>query len=709
MNRYKLSALLLLFVWCNTASAQLSVTPGQTAATLANALSGGGVTISNAVLNCPSVANGTYSYAGVSPILAISNGILLTSGHAVDAIGAEPPLVSSVNGTSGDPDMLPYLPAGAVTYDACILEFDVVPTGDTVSFNYQFGSEEYRQAVCTNFNDFFAFFISGPGITGMQNMALVPGTTIPVEVNSVNNGVVGTAPGAALVNCTSLGAGSPFTSYYIDNAGGTELSYKGYTTKLRAFHQVTPCATYHLKLSIVDAGNATHDSGVFLEANSLSSNGYHFSVADSIGNTINGIAHTIVKGCNPATVTIVANHTDPNPSTVSLTYTGSAVQGIDINSLPTSVVIPGGSTTASFTVQTLPALNGNKTLTISIPAICGNFDQVTLTILDTPGVRILTPDTAVCLGQSFRIRTAGSPGLGYTWTPTAAVDTASLPQPVASPMGTTTFTLSAAYPNAGCPPMIRTFTATLGQLNLLIMGPDSAFCTGTYYTFTGLGGGNIPLYWSFVPGDTIKNLDTLLYAWGQPGVYDVTLGPVFSGCGVPTIKHVAVYSSPNVYLGADTSICPGSTVIPLTAAGSIVFTNTQWLWNTGETTPNIFVTEPGTYFVTVTGDGCTAADTINIANDCYINVPNVFTPNADGVNDYFFPRSVLARGLLKFSMSIYNRWGEEIFKTTSTDGMGWDGKFNDIPQPAGVFVYVIDASFVDGQKYHKQGNVTLLR
>jgi len=70
---------------------------------------------------------------------------------------------------------------------------------------------------------------------------------------------------------------------------------------------------------------------------------------------------------------------------------------------------------------------------------------------------------------------------------------------------------------------------------------------------------------------------------------------------------------------------------------------------------------------------------------------------------------MLTKGLATFSMNIYDRWGELVFQTTAIDGRGWDGKFNGVDQPNGVFVYVIDATFIDGQKEHHQGNVTLLR
>jgi len=92
-----------------------------------------------------------------------------------------------------------------------------------------------------------------------------------------------------------------------------------------------------------------------------------------------------------------------------------------------------------------------------------------------------------------------------------------------------------------------------------------------------------------------------------------------------------------------------------------------------------------------------------------MNLPNVFTPNGDGVNDYFFPRDLLTSGATMFKMEVYNRWGEEVFSTESTDGQGWDGRFNGTPQPEGVYIYVIDVSFKNGKTEHHQGNVSLLR
>ena len=248
---------------------QIAVAPSQNAYDLAQRLAGQGVTILNPVLTCPSVASGFFTVT--SSNLGLDSGIVLTSGRAATQgslagiNGASSLLASTNNGAPGDAQLDAL--AGMATVDACALEFDVIPFGDTIKFDYVFSSEEYINAVCGSYNDAFAFFISGGGLSGYKNLALVPGTNIPVTINSINNGIVGTL--GNISNCTSMGPGSPFTNYYLDNTTGTTLTHKGLTNVLTAISAVQPCNTYHLKLVIEDAGDALYDSGVFLKAGSL--------------------------------------------------------------------------------------------------------------------------------------------------------------------------------------------------------------------------------------------------------------------------------------------------------------------------------------------------------------------------------------------------------------------------------------------------------
>jgi len=241
------------------------------------------------------------------------------------------------------------------------------------------------------------------------------------------------------------------------------------------------------------------------------------------------------------------------------------------------------------------------------------------------------------------------------------------------------------------------------------MPSDSVFCTGTYYTFSaGTGTGN-NIVWSFGPGDTIKNVNPVVHAWPVAGTYTITIDPALAGCGNAITRAITVFPQPYISLGQDTVVCLGGSPVILYDHNNAAIAGAAWHWSTGATTPSILIDEPGTYYATITVNGCWTSDTVSVGNGCYIDLPNVFTPNSDGVNDYFFPRQLLTRGLATFNMVIFNRWGQEIFSTANTDGAGWDGRFNNVAQPEGVYVYVVDATFIDGQKFHRQGNVTLLR
>ena len=88
-----------------------------------------------------------------------------------------------------------------------------------------------------------------------------------------------------------------------------------------------------------------------------------------------------------------------------------------------------------------------------------------------------------------------------------------------------------------------------------------------------------------------------------------------------------------------------------------------------------------------------------------VDVPNAFTPNGDGVNDYV---TVKGYGIQKMDWRIYNRWGQLIYRSGSTK-TGWDGRYNGVLQPQEVYVYVLDITFTDGTNYRKKGDITLLR
>ncbi|XZF16369.1 PKD domain-containing protein [Chitinophagaceae bacterium MMS25-I14] len=214
--------------------------------------------------------------------------------------------------------------------------------------------------------------------------------------------------------------------------------------------------------------------------------------------------------------------------------------------------------------------------------------------------------------------------------------------------------------------------------------------------------------WDFGDGFTINKADVPQHAYDIDGHFVISVKARYSVCPeVSKEQSVTVLPFPKTDIGPDTAICPGSAPIVLQDK----YYNPQYTyqWNTGETAGNILVTQPGTYWVTVSDGQCATADSAVVFKSCYVDIPNAFTPNDDGINDYFFPREFLSRALISFHMQIFSRWGELIFETTSTDGRGWDGKLNGVSQGAGVYIYMIQAVFTNGVKEQHQGNVTLIR
>ncbi len=251
---------------------------------------------------------------------------------------------------------------------------------------------------------------------------------------------------------------------------------------------------------------------------------------------------------------------------------------------------------------------------------------------------------------------------------------------------------------------------TISGINIKLS--DTVICQGTYVTYTGLYAslGNTGNIWDFGDGSKIANMNPVVHGFNDAGTFTVTVTADYRACqDITASRTVVVIPQPYLNLGSDTSICKGSESIIL--ADNLNGNNpaASWMWSTGQTGPSIVIVAPGYYYATVNINNCYASDTVWVQGNCYMDIPNVFSPNGDGVNDFFFPRQFLTKGLTAFSMNIYNRWGQLIFTTTTLDGRGWDGKLNNVDQPEGVFVYIIDATFKDGQKEHHQGNVTLLR
>ncbi|MFT4062182.1 MAG: PKD domain-containing protein [Edaphocola sp.] len=246
---------------------------------------------------------------------------------------------------------------------------------------------------------------------------------------------------------------------------------------------------------------------------------------------------------------------------------------------------------------------------------------------------------------------------------------------------------------------------------LEIVTDKHKICVGDQVTFTA----NylqpaVNLAWDFGDGTTWSEPNTTQHRFDNEGTYWITATASYPVCASTTATDsVVVTAYPIVDLGPDTVLCLDGNAISVADVHNASNSAIKWLWNTGATTSGIEIKQPGIYTVTATLDDCATSASIEVKKDCYTDIPNAFTPDNDGNNDYFYPRQLLASGVVGFQMIIYNRWGQKVFETTRTDGRGWDGRFNGQDQPGGVYIYQIQVVYKNAKTENYSGNVTLIR
>ena len=189
------------------------------------------------------------------------NGIILSTGKAVSAVGPNGSLLSEGDTSwAGDLDLEQALSISN-SINATILEFDFTPLTTKFSFDYIFSSEQYLSnpspAQC-NYTDGFAFLLKPVGGNTYQNIAVIPGTTTPVKVNTVR--------GSGTI-CPAI------NEQFFDTFNSTNhpTNFNGQTKVLKAEATVIPGTLYHIKLVIADQGNNLYDSAIFLKGGSFKS------------------------------------------------------------------------------------------------------------------------------------------------------------------------------------------------------------------------------------------------------------------------------------------------------------------------------------------------------------------------------------------------------------------------------------------------------
>lgn len=719
---------------------QIIVTNAQTPDQLVqNVLMGVGVTASNVTYNT-SAASASVPQQNVSffdatgTTFPITSGVLLTTGEGQGAVGPNNSGSQTDGGTpsvSSDPH-LNAIASGDVENGA-VLEFDFVPSGDTISFRYVFGSEEYPEFSPSSFNDAFGFFLWGPGISGPYalggypaggaNLALIPGTTTPVTINNI----------------------LPSDTNYVNNANGAAygnaIQYDGTTKLFTAITGVQCGQTYHIKLAICNVGDQSWDSGVFLEASSFSSDAVQIAVATVSGDT------AIYEGCSSANIIFTRPAGQVGtPLTVTYDIEGTAINGTDYNTLTSPITFNVGEDTVILSVSPIDdgVSEGPELITITAYSLneCGDTVVTSgdIWILDEPILSILEQDTIIqCKDDSVLVTAIPSGGVGnitLTW------NNGEIGSPVyvsGDLFGSIDYyvTMTDQCNNTYTDTLTVEIAQTL-KIDTLLSGPSTCEPTGYVSALTS-GNTGVPLNMWTGPGPNNSNfIDATVWENLSSGWYYFTIQD--NSCIENDSVFVDILNPPNAQL----SVSPDNGCGPL----QVTMTNTSenadsyyWDFGNGQTLDiNSTDTQSQTYETSVTvmlvakqgtqcadttyasvyvgSCGCTDPNALNynplatIDNgDCQypiptVEAPNVFSPNGDNSNDLFFLNTTNATSI---ELVILNRWGNVVFESTGLNP-AWNGKTgNGVLCDEGVYFYKYLVKGFNDQELEGHGFVQLFR
>jgi hypothetical protein len=469
-----------------SAHAQINVDDSQNIVNLVKKLEGPGVKISNISYHTSPKAprNPIGYFTDDYGVTGLDKGLLLTTGAAKNAIGPNdmPNKSQGNNDSLQDPDIF-FIPGNNTTMlDVCYVEFDFITSSSLLSFSYVFGSEEYIEFI--DYPDEFAFIISGPGIAGKKNIALVPGTNSPVSVGTIN-------PNNNSQYYRSNGTGS---TPYIN----LDLQYDGYTRVLKAKADVFPCQTYHIKLIIADMRDDEYDSGVFIEQESFTSRDIELKVMYEHPRFNNAI-----EGCNKAMIIFKRAEGADLAATTDLTYKyyikGNALNGTDYVQIPDSIVIPAGQDSAYVTIDAFAdgIPDDAEIVRLVLKNKCPSFpltDSIDVTIKESFPYSI--PSEKSCNGQSVVLNKHFIPGDTIIWDASPYLSCDTCPSPLASPPSSSYFYLTVIDPASGCKARDSVWVETITLKANLNYSQDPCYSSLDYF-FTGESPNATSYNWSF--------------------------------------------------------------------------------------------------------------------------------------------------------------------------------------------------------------------
>jgi gliding motility-associated-like protein len=594
-----------------------------------------------------------------------------------------------------------------------------------------------------------SYTVTGTDANGCYNSAVATVTVVANPVISVTTGTV--CSGQGTTTLTASGAStytwSPATG--LSSASGSSVTANPSTTSVYTVtgtaQSCTASATTTVTVSSLPNITAASNSPVCVNQtlNLTAGGGIGYAWAGpnsftsiSAAPSISGVtmaamgAYTVTGvdagGCtNTATVSVIVN---PLPV---VTATGATVclgQNFSLASTPSNAQAyswtgPGGFVSNQqnpvFT-NAATGMAGTYVVTVTDPNGCANANVAQVLVNSLPVVTVNSG--TICAGQSTATLSAQGAN-SYSWSPATGLNNAQSAIVSANPSSTTVYTVTGADMN-GCQ-NVATATVNVNPVPPVAVAPQNfSGCAPVCVTFSNTTSASGTCGWSFGDGAS-GNLCTQSHCYPVAGNYNVTL-TLTDGNGCVGTAGATVNVFPVPFADFNANPQPANILEPsvqfYNTSGGAVITSYNWTFGdygnnstSAEMNPVHVYGDTGTFtaqLVVTSNYGCkdSIVRYIRVDDEFALYVPNAFSPNTDGVNDFF---KAYGTGIdnTTFNLWVYDRWGNEVWYAWDIND-GWDGRFrgksDDIVQED-VYVWLIKVRTLKGQKKKLSGTVTLIK